>query len=75
MDHMGVKTIRLMGAHEIRARLGGVSRQRTYAITRRADFPAPVARLGQGTVWNGDEVEAWMAVHRHDPGEIEYAEE
>jgi hypothetical protein len=27
-----------MGAHEIRIRLGGVSRQRAYQITSRADF-------------------------------------
>ncbi|GIE84134.1 hypothetical protein Are01nite_06140 [Actinoplanes regularis] len=40
---MGVKPIRLMGAHEIRIRLGGVSRQRAYQITSRADFPKPVA--------------------------------
>ncbi|WP_433793927.1 helix-turn-helix transcriptional regulator [Actinoplanes sp. CA-252034] len=53
-----------MGAHEIRIRLGGVSRQRSYQITSRADFPKPVADLGQGKVWLVDDVEAWMKVHR-----------
>jgi hypothetical protein len=55
-----------MGAHEIRIRLGGVSRQRAYQITRRADFTKPVADLAQGKVWLADDVEAWMKVHRHN---------
>lgn len=53
-----------MGAHEIRLRLGGVSRQRAYQITQRADFPAPVAELGQGKIWLADDVEAWIKVKR-----------
>lgn len=48
---------RLMGAHEIRARLGNISRQRVYQLTSRADFPAPVADLAQGKVWLADEVD------------------
>jgi predicted DNA-binding transcriptional regulator AlpA len=65
---MGIaaKPIRLMGAHEIRIRLGGVSRQRAYQITSRADFPSPVADLAQGKVWATEQVEAWMQVHRRD---------
>jgi prophage regulatory protein len=55
--------MRLMGAAELCARLG-VSRQRTYKIAERPDFPKPVAKLGQGTVWLSDEVEAWMKIHR-----------
>ena len=55
-----------MGAHEIRIRLGGVSRQRAYQITSRTDFPKPVADLAQGKVWLADDVEAWMKVHRRD---------
>ena len=58
------KTIRLMGAHEIRIRLGGVSRQRAYQITSRADFPAPAADLAQGKIWLTEDVEAWMKAHR-----------
>ncbi|SDT05534.1 hypothetical protein SAMN04489716_2377 [Actinoplanes derwentensis] len=53
-----------MGAHEIRIRLGGVSRQRAYMITNRADFPQPVADLSQGKVWLVGDVETWMGVHR-----------
>jgi prophage regulatory protein len=53
-----------MGAHEIRIRLGGVSRQRTYQITRRDDFPRPAADLVQGKVWHMDDVEEWIRRHR-----------
>jgi predicted DNA-binding transcriptional regulator AlpA len=63
---MSVKSVRLMGAHEIRVRLGGVSRQRAYQITSRQDFPAPVADLAQGKVWLVEDVEAWMKAHRRD---------
>lgn len=59
-----------MGADEIRVRLGGVSRQRAYMITIRADFPAPVAELAQGKVWLTTDVEAWMAGHGR-PGSAE----
>ena len=71
VDHVGVKPIRLMGAHEIRVRLGGVSRQRAYQITSRADFPKPVADLAQGKVWATEDVEAWMRVHRRDIDEAD----
>jgi prophage regulatory protein len=63
---MSVKQIRLMGAHEIRICLGGVSRQRVYQITSRADFPASVADLAQGKVWRTEDVEQWMAAHRRN---------
>lgn len=52
-----------MGADEIRIRLGGVSRQRAYMITTRADFPVPVAALAQGKVWLATDVEDWMVEH------------
>lgn len=61
---MSTKQLRLVGAHEIRIRLGGVSRQRAYQITSRADFPKPIADLVQGKVWLAEDVESWMAVHR-----------
>ncbi|GGN39387.1 putative DNA-binding transcriptional regulator AlpA [Actinoplanes campanulatus] len=57
-------SVKLMGAHEIRVRLGGVSRQRAYQITQRADFPKPVADLEQGKVWLASDVEAWVKVKR-----------
>jgi prophage regulatory protein len=61
---MSTKQLRLVGAHEIRIRLGGVSRQRAYQITSRADFPKPIADLVPGKVWLAEDVEEWMAVHR-----------
>jgi prophage regulatory protein len=63
---MPVKPISLMGAHEIRIRLGGVSRQRAYQITSRTDFPKPAADLAQGKVWLTEDVETWMKAHRRD---------
>jgi prophage regulatory protein len=54
----------LVGAHEIRERLGLVTRQRVYQITGRADFPKPVAELAQGKVWLASDVDAWIAAHR-----------
>ncbi|MEV4343519.1 DNA-binding protein [Actinoplanes sp. NPDC049596] len=62
-----MKSIRLMGAHEIRVRLGGVSRQRAYQITSRQDFPQPAADLAQGKVWLTGDVEVWMEAHRDEP--------
>ncbi|WP_130507952.1 DNA-binding protein [Krasilnikovia cinnamomea] len=56
--------LHLMGAHEIRIRLGGISRQRTYQITSRVDFPKAVADLGQGKVWLAQDVEGWIAANR-----------
>jgi hypothetical protein len=58
------RKLKLLGAHEIRIRLGGVTRQRTYQITSRADFTRPLADLVQGKVWLADDVEAWMKVRR-----------
>lgn len=54
-----------MGAHEIRVRLGGISRQRVYAITGKASFPKPVAELGHGKIWLAADVEKWIAEHRN----------
>jgi prophage regulatory protein len=56
--------IRLVGAHEIRMLLGGISRQRTYQITSKSGFPKPLAELEQGKVWATDEVNAWIAANR-----------
>ena len=55
-----------MGAAEIRQRLGGVSRQRVYQLTRRADWPTPYDHLIQGKVWRRDDVEAWIRLYRPD---------
>ncbi|MEV6347409.1 DNA-binding protein [Actinoplanes sp. NPDC051851] len=57
--------LQLLGAHEIRLRLGGrISRQRVHSLTNRASFPEPVARLKQGKVWLTEEVDAWIAAYR-----------
>jgi prophage regulatory protein len=56
--------MRLMGAHEIRMRLGGISRQRVYAITSHRSFPEPIADLAQGKIWRASDVEKWIAEHR-----------
>jgi prophage regulatory protein len=58
------QSVNLMGAHEIRVRLGGISRQRVYQLTSRADFPSPIADLVQGKVWLSADVEAWIATRR-----------
>lgn len=48
----------LMGIAEIRALLE-ISRQRADQLTRRPDFPRPVAELAMGKVWDGDAVREW----------------
>ena len=53
----------LMGAQEIEQRLG-VSRQRVYVLTQRADWPAPYDSLAMGKVWRIEDVEAWISKHR-----------
>lgn len=61
---MNVAKLRLMGTHEIRVRLGGISKQRVYELTQRRTFPEPVAELRQGRVWLAEDVERWIAEHR-----------
>lgn len=56
--------LELMGSHEIRARLGGISRQRVYQITNSKTFPDPVAVLEMGKVWLKADVENWIKKHR-----------
>lgn len=57
--------LHLVGAHEIRLLLGGVSRQRVYQITQsNRHFPQPIAALESGKVWLRDDVEDWIAEHR-----------
>ena len=57
----------LVGTHEIRLRLGGVSRQRVYQITNYSHFPKPVAELEQGKVWRAEDVDSWILAHRPQP--------
>jgi prophage regulatory protein len=58
--------VELLGTHELRVRLGGISRQRVDQITKRASFPQPLADLAQGRVWLAADVAAWMEAHRPD---------
>jgi predicted DNA-binding transcriptional regulator AlpA len=50
----------LMGAGEIRERLGWLSRQRVYQITTDPSFPEPYDELRIGKVWRIEDVEAWI---------------
>ncbi|MGW4944502.1 hypothetical protein ACWEOZ_23255 [Actinoplanes sp. NPDC004185] len=59
-----VRKLPLMGSHEIRMRLGGMSRQRVYQITNHRTFPEPVAELEMGKVWHKNDVEAWIKRYR-----------
>jgi predicted DNA-binding transcriptional regulator AlpA len=54
--------MQLVGAQEI-GDLLGVSRQRVYQLTHRDDFPAPLAELAQGRVWDGAAVARWAREH------------
>jgi hypothetical protein len=58
-----VKRPRLYGPGEL-AVLFDVSRQRVLQLTRRPDFPEPLARLIGMNVWDADEVDRWAAIHR-----------
>lgn len=63
MTAMAAVMYQLMGAGEIQKRLG-VCRQRVYQLTTDPDFPAPVAVLGMGKVWEARDVERWIREYR-----------
>lgn len=48
----------LIGAAEI-GKLFNISRQRVQQLTHRPDFPAPVADLAMGKVWESADVHRW----------------
>ncbi|MGW5578709.1 helix-turn-helix transcriptional regulator [Micromonospora chokoriensis] len=56
-------SLEVYGAAEIQDRLG-LSRQRTYILINRRDFPAPAAVLKMGSVWLKADVEKWIAEKR-----------
>ncbi|MCP2339185.1 hypothetical protein [Actinomadura rupiterrae] len=64
----------LMGVQEIVEAIGGnspqerISRQRVHQIVKRADFPAPVARLASGSVWLGSDVRRFLATWERRAG-------
>ena len=47
-----------VGSAEIAA-MFGVSRQRVYQLTSRADFPAPMVKLKAGAIWVTADVVEW----------------
>ena len=57
--------IKLMGTAEIGQRLG-VGRSRAHAITRDRTFPAPYQTLTMGSVWDANDVEAWIREYRKE---------
>jgi prophage regulatory protein len=66
-----VADVKLMGASEIQARLR-LSRQRTYILINRRDFPPPRWQLAMGQIWDQDDVEKWIRANRphlDDPDE------
>lgn len=52
-----------MGAYEIRQRLG-YSRGWVQRLITRRDFPEPYQVLRMGSVWDAEDVEAWIHQHR-----------
>ncbi len=63
MDRLRIEDVKLMGATEIQRRLGW-SRQWTYTMTHRRDFPPPRWTLAAGEIWWAEDVEAWIREHR-----------
>ena len=45
-----------------------ISRQRAWQLTRKRDFPQPVARTPSGPLWTADAVSAWLLSHRRLQG-------
>lgn len=70
--------VRLGGVSEVAAELG-VTRQQVANLRQRPDFPAPVAALSVGDVWNLDVVARWKgsglrkAAGRPSPGSLPVA--
>lgn len=59
----GGKKVQLMGAYEIRQRLG-YSREWVQRLITRRDFPEPYQVLRMGSVWDADDVEEWIREYR-----------
>jgi prophage regulatory protein len=69
---MRARSIRIVGAREIRSMLGDISRQRAWQLTNREDFPEPMAQLTEGRFWFVEDVEDWRDKHR---GGVDYLTE
>lgn len=64
------KKVQLMGAWEIRQRVG-YSREWVQRLISRRDFPKPYQTLRMGSVWDARDVEAWIAEYRPELNEPE----
>ena len=58
MSTFASMALQLVGPAEL-TKLFGVSRSRTVQISNGRDFPAPLAVLTMGSVWDLDDVTAW----------------
>lgn len=65
LDTVLTMTFRPVGRGEL-AQLLGVSRMRAYQLSKLADFPAPVAQLSNGNVWNLNDLIAWFDARAHE---------
>lgn len=57
----------LVGVSEI-AKMLGLTRQRVSALSKRADFPSPLATLASGPVWRAGDLTTFAAGWRRSPG-------
>lgn len=59
----------LMGVREIAAAVDPpMTRQRADQLTKRDDFPKPIAELTAGKIWSGDAVRRWLATWERKSG-------
>ena len=66
-DRRLVEQAPLVGISEIAGMLD-ISRQRVSTLSRRNDFPAPLARLASGPVWRMGDLSTFAAGWRRSPG-------
>jgi hypothetical protein len=59
-------SLRLAGLSEVYDRLLKITRDGVLEITYRDDFPEPIAALVGGALWDGNEVDAWIAEHAEE---------
>jgi len=59
---MAGDAVELVGVAEVAALLG-VTRQHVLRLSRREDFPVPIAVLSAGKIWRRRDVEEWSRSH------------
>lgn len=62
---MTTRPIAVVGVTEIAQALG-VTKQRAHQLVARPDFPAPAAKLAQGSIWRTSDARRWVKLHRPD---------